>query len=204
MGTQFATVPYGNPEACYHQLASPFNALRIVLTVALDRYAATVCLGEDPEDCFSLWPSSLYGLLAAEAMRSPVVWARCSRRIEQSLGVTVRQFIALPPASISQLLRDSSQILTHRELASLLWVLLLRRGPISEFMASRQGVELEVVAVHRSAAATEASTSTNALLGSNDATGATAPSFSRDGTVGAPNDQLLIAQQHLSKTIIPT
>ncbi len=196
MGTHFATVPYGNPEACYHQLASPFNALRIVLTVALDRYTATVCLGEDPEDCFSLWPSSLYGLLAAEAMRSPVVWARCSRRIEQSLGVTVRQFIALPPVSISQLLRDNSQILNHRELASLLWALLLRREPISEFMAGCLSAELEAVSVHRSATTTEASTSGNALLESNDATEAIAPSFSREGSVCAPNDQLLFAHQH--------
>ena len=120
MGTQFPAIPDGYAESWYRQLTSPLNALRLVLTIALERNVAAHCLGEDTENCLSLWPSSLYGILAAEAARSPTVWDRCSRQIEHSLGETGRQFLALPPSSLSQMFRDRSQMLNNSELAALL------------------------------------------------------------------------------------
>lgn len=142
--------PVRSAQSSDRNLTSPLNALRIVMTVALERTVAAECLGEDPEVCLSLWPSSLYGLLATEAMRSRPIWERCSWHIDRALGDVGRKLEALPPASLAELFREGSQILNIRELAALLWALLKRREPMSENMAGRLGAEVEVVAVRRS------------------------------------------------------
>jgi hypothetical protein len=158
MGTQFPAIPEGYAESWYRQLTSPLNALRLVLTIALERRVAIDCLRGNAEDGLSLWPSSLYGILATEAARSRTIWDRCSHQIERSLGDTGRRFLALPPSSLSRIFRDGSQVLNNRELAALLWALLKRGEPMSKLLAGRLGAELEVLAVRRSIGPTETTT----------------------------------------------
>jgi hypothetical protein len=158
MSTQFPAILDDCAESWYRQLTSPLNALRLVLSIALERNAAADCLGDDTENCLSLWPSSLYGILAAEAARSRAVWERCSQQIEHSLGESGRRFLALPPAALSQMFRDNYQVFNNRELAALLWALLKRGEPMSELMAGRLGAELQVVAVKRMLVAADVTT----------------------------------------------
>lgn len=195
MCTDFPAFVDSNVEVWYRQLTSPLNALRIVLTIALEREAAAACLGEDAEAAVSFWPSSLYGILAAQAAGSTLFWDRCSQHVEESLGETMRQFQALSPSALSRLFREGCQLLNNRELASLLWVLLKRHESVSNLMAGRLGAELEVVAVRRPMRLADVAKETES---SNDAIEphVVKSLISRDCTAGIQSENATFPQRH--------
>jgi hypothetical protein len=166
------------------------------LTIALDRNVAADCLGEAAEDSLSLWPSSLYGILATKAALSRKVWDRCFRQIERSLGHLGKRFDSLPPSSLSQLFREGAQALDNRELAALLWALLKRHEPMSERIAGRLGAELEVVAVRRSVASTDAKALSDDAIDPVDDSVGIAPCFSPKQTAHACEGHARAALKH--------
>jgi hypothetical protein len=137
------------------------QALRLVLAVALDRQTAADCIGSASGASMELWPSSLYGLLAASAVRSPCMWCRCSRLVDASLGQLAGRFDATPPAALVELFVEGRDVLTCRELAALLWSLLRRRDPALDLLSERLGAEFEIVTAYR---AGEGPTRTSLLL----------------------------------------
>lgn len=125
-------------------------SLRLVLVTALDRETAARCTGIDPESALSLYPSSLYTLLAVAATRSPFVWQRCAGLVDRSLGDTAGQFDRATPAALLQIVAEGRELLTGRELAGLLWSLIRRWEPDVEPALGpviiRLSAELEVAA----------------------------------------------------------
>lgn len=127
------------------------RALRVVFAAVLDRETAAACLGRDPEVAVALWPSSLYGLLAAAATRSRIVFCRCSCLVDARLGDVLVPFECAPPAEIVQHFVQGRDVLTTRELAGLLWSLVRRREANLGFIVARLGAELEVAATRNGA-----------------------------------------------------
>jgi len=125
------------------------QALRLVLAVALDRDTAADCIAGASGTGVALWPSSLYGVLAASAVRSPCMWCRCSRLVDASLGQLAGRFDATPPAALVELFVEGRDVLTCRELAALLWCLLRRRDPALDLLSERLGAEFEIVTAYR-------------------------------------------------------
>jgi hypothetical protein len=125
------------------------QALRLVLAVALDRDTAADCIAGASGTGVALWPSSLYGVLAASAVRSPCMWCRCSRLVDASLGQLAGRFDATPPAALVELFVEGRDVLTCRELAALLWSLLRRRDPALNLLSERLGAEFEIVTAYR-------------------------------------------------------
>ena len=128
---------------------SMLRALRFVLVSALDRETAARCMGGDAEVALSLWPSSLYTLLAAAAGRSSLVWRRCARLVDASLEKTLPAFDTMEPAELLEVFAGGPDMLDGQELASLLWSLLRRSDPALAPLVARLGAELEVVATQR-------------------------------------------------------
>jgi hypothetical protein len=127
------------------------RALRVVFATVLEQETAAACLGWDLEAAVALWPSSLYGLLAAAATRSRVVFCRCSRFVNARLGDVVAIFARSSSADIVERFVQGRELLSTRELAALLWVLVSRREAHLDFIVARLGAELEVAAARNSA-----------------------------------------------------
>jgi hypothetical protein len=135
-----------------HRLAdahASLEALRFVFAAVLERDAAAACMDVDLDAAVALWPSSLYGMLAAAAVRSPVVWRRCALLVDARFGDTVARLRCAPPATLVQLFVDGRDVLSTHELAGLLWVLLRRRDAELSFIEARLGAEMAVVAAGR-------------------------------------------------------
>ncbi|HMJ12196.1 MAG TPA: hypothetical protein VK524_12315 [Polyangiaceae bacterium] len=133
---------------CTGSMAS-LEALRFVFAAVLDREVAAACIDLDVDGAVALWPSSLYGMLAAAAIRSPVVWCRCSHLVDARFGDTVARLQCASPAALVRLFLDGRDVLSTHELAGLLWVLLRRRDADLGFIEARLGAEMVVVAACR-------------------------------------------------------
>jgi hypothetical protein len=138
-------------EDSRHSAPADLHALRIALAVALDRETAAACFDCDIDGAVTLWPSSLYGLLATAAASSPRVWCRCLRLVDAELGPLAERFETEPLSHLVRLFIEGREILSTRELAALLWAVLKRREPASAFIGARLGAELEIVATRRAA-----------------------------------------------------
>jgi hypothetical protein len=125
------------------------EALRFVFAAVLEREVAAACMDLELDDAVALWPSSLYGMLAAAAVRSAVVWRRCSSLVDARFGDTVARLRCAPPTTLVQLFVDGRDVLSTHELAGLLWVLLRRRDADLAFIEARLGAEMAVVAAGR-------------------------------------------------------
>lgn len=125
------------------------EALRFVFAVVLERETAAACIDVDLEDAIALWPSSLYGMLAAAAVRSPAVWRRCAVLVDDRFGDTLARLRCASPATLVQLFVDGRDVLSTYELAGLLWVLLRRRDAELAFIEARLGAEMAVLAAGR-------------------------------------------------------
>lgn len=132
------------------------RALRVILAIALDRETAAACLGHDRDAAVALWPSSLYALLAAAALASPTVRRRCFQLVDARLGEMTKPFEALPPATLARHFVEGRAVLSTRELAALLWLLLRRDQSELALVIARLGAELEVAATRNGAADTAA------------------------------------------------
>jgi hypothetical protein len=130
-------------------LPAELRALRVALAVALDRETAAACMDGELDGAVTLWPSSLYGLLAAAAAHSPVVWHRCSRLVDAELGPAASQFENIPLNTLTRLFIEGRDVLSTRELAGVLWAVLRRRDPAAPFIGARLGAELEIIATRR-------------------------------------------------------
>jgi hypothetical protein len=129
----------------------PIEALRTVFAVVLDRETAARCVGDDPEQAISLWPSSLYELLARAATSSVGVWLRCAAEVEQSLGPAAERYDRFSPLAVAQAFVDCRDWLATRELAAMLWSILRRAQPSLDPMLELLAAELDVVSARRAA-----------------------------------------------------
>ncbi len=125
------------------------EALRFVFAAVLEREVAAACMDLDVDAAVALWPSSLYGMLAASALRSPVVWRRCSLLVDARFGDTVSRLERSAPTTLVQLFVDGRDILSAQELAGLVWVFLRRRDADLGFITARLGAEMAVLAACR-------------------------------------------------------
>lgn len=125
------------------------QALRMVLATALGREEAAWCLGCESQGAVQLWPSSLYGVLATAAKRSPCVWARCSELVESKLGAAADRYERLSPLALAQLFSVGRDTLAWTELAAILWSLLRCLEPTLDTLIDRLSAELEVIAARR-------------------------------------------------------
>ncbi|GAB4561559.1 MAG: hypothetical protein Tsb0020_09170 [Haliangiales bacterium] len=125
------------------------EALRIILTIAMDRSSAASCLHLADDEQVSLWPSRLYQQLAAEASRSPDTWRRCAQHVNRSLGRRQRQFTHQQPIELARVFAAGRDSLSGVDLAALLWALLQQRSPMGDLFAGRLGAELETIAERR-------------------------------------------------------
>jgi hypothetical protein len=135
-----------------HRLAdahASLEAFRFVFAAVLERESAAACMDLDLDAAVALWPSSLYGMLAAASVRSSVVWRRCSLLVDARFGDTVARLRCAPPATLVQLFVDGRDVLSTHELAGLLWVLLRRRDAELAFIEARLGAEMAVVVAGR-------------------------------------------------------
>lgn len=137
-------------EAREEQVTPPgTHALRLVLAMTLDRQTAAACMGVPHEAAVSLWPSSLYRVLAETALASPAVWQRCERCVDGALGECGLRFENHPPAELAQLFLEGRDTCSGVELAALLWTLVKRRCPAAAVISRRLGAELETIAAGR-------------------------------------------------------
>jgi hypothetical protein len=124
-------------------------ALRLVLMTVLDRRAAALAAGVDPEAALTLWPSSLCAVVAQAAVRSPQAWARCKVLVDGALGQYSSRFDQAPPVELLEHFSEAREVLSGQELAALLWSLIRRSGPLLDAVLSRLGAEVEVIAARR-------------------------------------------------------
>lgn len=124
------------------------EVLRTVLAIALEHELAAWCLG-CPEAAVARWPSTVYRVLAQAALRSPSVWRRCARLLDQTLHEPLRDYATRNPAELTELFIEGRDSLTGEELAALLWCLVRERCSSHDLIAERLGLELEVVAAQR-------------------------------------------------------
>jgi hypothetical protein len=136
------SAPQTNDEAS-------LEALRFVFAAVLEREVAAACMDLDVDAAIALWPSSLYGMLAASAIGSPAVWRRCSLLVDARFGDTVTRLQRAAPTTLVQLFVDGRDVLSTYELAGLLWVFLRRRDAELGFIAARLGAEMAVQAACR-------------------------------------------------------
>jgi len=125
------------------------HALRVVFAITLDRKTAATCMGDDADKAVTLWPSTLYRILAVTALASPAVWNRCERRICETLGPYSSRFKHGPPAELAKLFMEGRDACSGLELAALLWELV--RHPCGAVLgiSCRLGAELETIAASR-------------------------------------------------------
>lgn len=124
-------------------------ALRLVLMTVLDRETASLAAGGDPDAALTLWPSSLYTIVAHAAVRSPVAWERCARFVDRSLGDVSVRFDRAAPVELLEHFSEAREVLSGPELAALLWSLIRRSGPLLDAVLGRLGAEVEVIAARR-------------------------------------------------------
>ena len=122
--------------------------LRIVLAIALEHDLAAWCLGA-PSATVERWPSTVYRVLAHAALRSPSVWRRCARLLDQTLHEPLDEYASRAPAELVELFVEGRDSLTGHELAAVLWCLLRERCRSHDVIAERLGSELQVVAAKR-------------------------------------------------------
>jgi hypothetical protein len=132
------------------------RALRVVFAAVIDRETAARCLGCDPDVAVALWPSSLYGLLAAAAARSPAVYCRCANAVATQLESALLRVNGLSPAELAKHFIEGRDVLSTEELAALVWALVERRERSLGFMVARLAAELEIAATRNGAARREA------------------------------------------------
>lgn len=131
------------------------ESLRAVLAVVLDPDTAHWCLGgpADVQEAPVLrWPSSLYGVLAHAALRSPAIWRRCALVVDRALHEELAPYTHRPAADLVHVFLEGRESLSGRELAAVLWCLVRRRCNAHDVLAERLGHELEIVAARRLAA----------------------------------------------------
>jgi hypothetical protein len=115
----------------------------------LDRRTAALAAGGDPDAALSLWPSSLYTLVAHAAVRSPLAWERCARFVDRSLGDVTERFDRAAPVELLEHFSEAREALSGPELAALLWSLIRRSAPLLDAVLGRLGAEVEVIAARR-------------------------------------------------------
>lgn len=121
------------------------RALRLVSVIALDCASATACLGLVAADA-PLWPSSVYTWLAEASARSPCVWRRCARALDDSLAPWLGAYGSRSAAWIAQmLLAPECAAIERYEIAAALWALERRRDPRLARIIDRLAREAEIL-----------------------------------------------------------
>lgn len=116
----------------------------MVAVVAMDCRSASECLGVAPLAA-PLWPSTLYAWAAETAATSPIVWERCARRLDESLGRWLLPYVDTSPEAIARVLcarGDTS--MGGQEIAAALWALVRRRDRALDAIIERLAREAEV------------------------------------------------------------
>ncbi len=125
------------------------DALHLVLTITLDRESVARCAGMTVEDSMSLWPSSLYRLVAVAALSHVHIWGKCEEALNAVLGPLEPHLIAMSPFEIASMFGEHQGVLPGRDMAQVLWSLLSRRCPAASLVAQRLGQETSRVAMRR-------------------------------------------------------
>lgn len=127
-------------------IATTAQAMRIVLVLALDRATVGACLGVHAEDA-GLWPSTLHAWAAETAARSPLVWSRCARAIDEALAPWMAPFEEASVACLAQALGagQSTTAMAGHEIAAALWALVRRREWALTPIAARLAMEAEIL-----------------------------------------------------------
>lgn len=134
------------------------SALRTVLAVALTRDEASLLVAQlggdgvdDVDDVFDLWPSTLYSVLARQALASRTSWQRVAGAVDRRLSPWSEPFRGCPAIELVQDLRDRRDIHEAEDLVALLWALLCRESHVLGTMLARAAREVELALLQTAA-----------------------------------------------------
>ena len=100
-------------------------------------------------DAVTLWPSSLYRVVAEAAVHSPAVLLRCARAVHRRLGPFIERYSRDSVSDLVDLVTAYRDVLSGPELAAILWSVLSRDRPAHRQVTRRLSAEISHIAGRR-------------------------------------------------------